>query len=151
VCLLLLTLFAAPAVVLADDWKPVEPAELALKASTVDKDADAEAILWEVRVDDSQVEELSLRNYIRIKVFTDRGRESQSKVDLQYPGYASVKDIAARVTKPDGTVVEQKKDEILERTIVKISGQKIKAKSFALAGVEPGAVIEYRWREVYPG
>ena len=134
-----------------DEWRPVDPAELALKAAIVEKDADAEAIFWEVRVDDSVLEELSLRNYVRIKVFTDRGREAQSKVDLPYVGNNRIKDIAARVIKADGTIVELKKEDIFERTIVKASGVKIKAKSFALPGVELGSIVEYRWREVHPG
>ncbi len=28
------------------DWKPIDPAELALKTPTVEKDADAEALFW---------------------------------------------------------------------------------------------------------
>lgn len=43
--------------------------------------------------------------------------------------------------------MELKKEDVLERTIVKLSGVKIKAKSFAMPGVEPGAIIEYRWKE----
>jgi hypothetical protein len=134
-----------------DEWRAIDPAELALKTSTVEKDADAEALFWEVRLDDSQVEELSLRHYIRIKIFTERGKESQSKIDLPYLGSTQIKDIAARVVKTDGSIVELKKGDIFERTIVKTSGVKVKAKSFALPGVEPGAIIEYRWREVIPG
>jgi Domain of Unknown Function with PDB structure (DUF3857)/Transglutaminase-like superfamily len=134
----------------AADWKPVDPAELALKTPTVEKEADAEALFWEVRVDDSDPYELSLRNYIRIKVFNERGRESQSKVDLPYLGFNKIKDIAARVIKPDGTIIELKKEDIFDRTIVKLSGLKVKVKSFALPGIEPGAIIEYRWREVQP-
>jgi len=129
---------------LAQDWKPIDPADLALKAPVVEKDADAEAIFWEVRIDDSKPDELSLKNYIRIKVFNERGRESQSKVDLPYLGHNQIKDIAARVIKPDGNVVELNKDDVFERTIVKLSGLKLKAKSFALPNVEPGAIIEYR-------
>src|SRR2546421_5017557 len=135
---------------MAQDWKPVDPADLALKAPVVEKDADAEAIFWEVRVDDSQQEELSLKNYIRIKVFNERGRESQSKVDLPYLGFNKIKDIAARVIKPDGSIVELKKEDVFDRTIIKLSGLKVKTKSFALSGVEPGSIIEYRWREVRP-
>lgn len=140
-----------PAAIFAgDEWRPIDPADLALKAPKVEKDADAEAIFWEVRVDDSVADELSLRNYVRIKVFTERGRESQSKVDLQYVGSNRIKDIAARVIKADGTITELKKEDILERTIVKAGGSKAKAKSFALPGVEPGCIVEYRWREVRP-
>ncbi|HEX8921984.1 MAG TPA: hypothetical protein VF766_10935, partial [Pyrinomonadaceae bacterium] len=43
---------AAAFPVLAADWKPIDPADLALKAPVVEKDADAEAIFWEVRVAD---------------------------------------------------------------------------------------------------
>ena len=76
--------YSRPRVLAGDDWRPVTPEELASKTPVVEKDADAEAIFWEVRIDDSHPAELSLKNYIRIKIFTDRGRESQSKIDLPY-------------------------------------------------------------------
>jgi hypothetical protein len=142
---------AATALAAGDEWRPLDPAELALKTSLVEKDADAEALFWEVRLDDSQLEEFSLKHYVRIKVFTERGKESQSRVDLPFLGSARIKDIAARVIKPDGSILELKKDDVFEKTIVKGSGLKLKAKSFALPGVEPGAIVEYRWREVIPG
>jgi len=146
VCLITLPV----AVFAGDDWRPVALADLALKTPVVEKDADAEALFWEVRVDDGLPEELSLKNYIRVKIFTERGKESQSKVDLQYLGSTRIKDIAARVIKADGTIVELKKDDVFERTLVKANGVKVKAKSFALPGIEPGSIIEYRWREVIP-
>jgi hypothetical protein len=150
-CLLIcFGLFGLP-VHAGDDWRAIDPAELALKTPTVEKDADAEALFWEVRLDDSQAEEFSLKHYIRIKIYTERGKESQSKVDLPYTGSTRIKDIAARVIKPDGSLVDLKKEDVFDRTIVKTSGIKLKAKSFALPGIEPGAIIEYRWREVIPG
>src|SRR6185436_16086225 len=87
VCLITLPV----AVFAGDDWRPVPPADLALKVPVVEKDADAEALFWEVRVDDSLQEELSLKNYIRVKIFTERGKESQTKVDLQYLGSTRIK------------------------------------------------------------
>jgi len=153
VLLTLLVCFAAvsPVANAGDEWRAVDPAELALKTPTVEKDADAEALFWEVRLDDSQQEEFSLKHYLRIKIYTERGKETQSKVDLPYLGSTRIKDIAARVIKPDGTIVELKKEDVFDRTIVKASGVKLKAKSFALPGIEPGAIIEYHWREVHPG
>ena len=56
-----------------DDWKPIEPAHLALKNATVEKDADAEALFWEIRIDDNPEGDLIFNHYIRVKVFTDRG------------------------------------------------------------------------------
>jgi hypothetical protein len=135
-----------------DDWKAVDPGELALKAPTVEKDADAEALFWEVRIDDNPEGDLIFNHYIRIKVFTERGRESQSKIDIEFgnlgSGEVKIRDIAARTVKADGTIVELKKDDVFERTIVKVSGAKMKAKSFAMPAVEVGCIIEYRWREV---
>jgi hypothetical protein len=128
----------------------VDPAELALKTAVVEKDADAEAIFWEVRLSDEVDGDNArtvLRHYVRIKVFSERGRESQSKIDIPFLSSWKIQDIAARTIKPDGTIVELRKEDILERTIEKLSGSKIKAKSFAMPGVESGAIIEYRWKE----
>jgi len=133
-----------------EDWKSIDPAHLGLKAPVVEKDADAEAIFWEVRVDDAG-EDLIFSNYIRIKVFTERGKESQSKIDIAYYGRNWITDVAGRTIKPDGSIVELKKDAIFERTIIKAGGFKIKAKTFAMPAVEPGVIIEYRWKEVRPG
>ena len=134
-----------------DDWKPINPTDLALKAPVVEKDADAEALFWEVHVADdveSGIPRTVLNHYLRIKIFTERGRESQSRIDIPYLNNWSIKDIAARTIKVDGSIVELKKEDVFERTIVKSSGLKLKAKSFAMPGVEPGGIIEYRWREV---
>jgi hypothetical protein len=148
VCLAFASAAPAPG---GDDWRPLDPSDLALKAPVVEKDADAEALQWEVRVSDEvdgDTPRTVIRHYVRIKIFTERGRETQSKIDIPYLGNWSIKDISARTIKPDGSIVEIKKEDVLERTIVKESGLKIKAKSFAMPGVEPGSIIEYRWREV---
>jgi transglutaminase-like putative cysteine protease len=144
---------AAPALASGGDkdWRPVDPAQLAATTPVVEKDADAEALFWEVRVDYSE-DGMILNHYVRVKIYNDRGRESQSKIDIFAPKVGGtqteIKDIAARTVKPDGTIIEVKKEDIFERTVVKASGVKVKAKSFAMPGVEPGAIIEYRWREV---
>src|SRR5215471_21096926 len=95
------------ATALADDWKPIEPEQLASKTPTVDKDADAEGLFWEVRVsdsDDGYRYTRTLWHYIRIKIFTDRGVESQSKVDLYMFPSVRISDIAARTIKSDGKI-----------------------------------------------
>jgi Domain of Unknown Function with PDB structure (DUF3857)/Transglutaminase-like superfamily len=142
-----LMITASPA--LADDyqWKPVNPAHLALKAPTVEPDADAEIIFWEVSVDlDSK--HPTFLNYICIKIFTERGKELHSKVDLPYLNKNKIEDIAARTIKANGTIIELNAASVFERVIIKASGVKLKAKSFALPAVEIGDVIEYRWREM---
>src|SRR5262245_55035454 len=107
----------------ADDWKPVDPAHMALKESVVEKDADAEAIFWEVRVNDAD-QDLVFSHYLRIKIFTERGKESQSKIDIPYLDKYKIKDIEGRTIKPDGTIIELKKDSVFDRTIIKAGGIK---------------------------
>src|SRR6267143_109461 len=151
VLFLTLGTFSSTALAVSDEWKPIDPAALAAKTPVVEKDADAEAIFWEVHLADEVdggTPRTVLKHYLRIKIFTERGRDSQSRIDIPYLKNWSIKDIAARTIKADGTIVELKKEDVFERTIVKSSGLKLKAKSFAMPAVEPGGIIEYRWKEV---
>ena len=139
-----------PATSAAEDegWLPISGEELALKASVVEPDADAEAIFWKIRVDDGNDRDLILSHYVRIKIFTERGRQQQGKIDIPFLDGTKIKDVAARTIKSDGSILEVTKNDIIERTIVKVSGLKLKTKTFALPGVELGSIVEYRWREV---
>jgi hypothetical protein len=154
ICLLLcLITFSAPAQAQIQSWKPIDPAHVALKAPSVEKDADAEGIFWEVyfkdEYDGSEPHKI-FSNYIRIKIFSQRGAENHGKVDIIYPNSSDIRNIAARTIKPDGTIVEMKKDAVFDREIVRLSGRKLKSKSFALPAVEPGVIVEYRWIEEHP-
>jgi uncharacterized protein DUF3857/transglutaminase superfamily protein len=139
----------------AADWKPIDAAQLALKAPRVQADADAEALFWEVRVADEfdQTSDLGARtvfdHYVRIKVFTDRGRDTYATVDLPYEAGVRIEDVAARTVKPDGSVVELKKGDVYERTVIKTNDVRVKAVSFAVPAIAPGTIIEYRWREIH--
>jgi hypothetical protein len=151
-CVLLLLFclcaFASQSVFANSDWREISPAELQMKTPKVEPDADAEAIFWEVRIDDSSADNLSLNHYVRVKIFNERGREKYSKFDIPYTRGIKIKDIAARVIKPDGSFVEIKKEDIFDREIVKAGKIKIKARSFAVSNIEPGVIVEYRYREV---
>lgn len=129
------------------DWRPITPEELSVKAPLVEPDADAEAIFWEIRIDDSSPEDLSLRHYVRVKIFTERGREKFSKLDVPFTKGIKIKDLSARVIRPDGTIVEINNDDIFEREIIKSNGVKIMARSLAMPNIEPGVIIEYRYKE----
>ena len=148
----LLTVFSQTAFAGGNEqWRAVSPEELAMKTPRVEADADAEAIFWEVRIDDSSDDNLALNHYVRVKIFTERGRENYSKFDIPFVRGMKIKDVAARVIKSDGTSVEINKQDIFEREIVKANKIKIKAKSFAVPNIEPGVIVEYRYREVIDG
>jgi hypothetical protein len=143
--------FAAPSFGQDKDWRPVTPAELSSNKPTVEPDADAEAIFWDVRVDDSSTSEFKLRHYVRAKIFTERGRERFSKYDIPFTNGTKIRDVEARVTKPDGSVVFLNKDDVVERDIIKTNGFKLRAKSFAPPGLEIGSILEFRYSEVADG
>ncbi|MBK9436938.1 MAG: DUF3857 domain-containing protein [Chloracidobacterium sp.] len=146
---LLLTILLIGGSVQAQDneWRPISSGEIAQKTPIVDADADAEAIFWEVRIDDSSSDELSRKHYVRVKIFTERGREKYSKFDITYSKGTKIKDLAARVIRADGTIVDIKKEEIFDREIVRANGVKVKARSFAVPNIEPGVIVEYRYKE----
>lgn len=131
-----------------EEWRPVDPADLALKSAVVEPNADAEAIFWDIRIDDGGDNDLVLNHYVRIKIFTERGRDQHSKIDIPYVDGIKIRDVAARTIKPDGTIVELGKNDFIEKTVVKVSGLKLRTKTFAFQGIEPGAIIEYKWKEV---
>lgn len=124
--------------------------DLKVAAPQVDPNADAEALVWRIRVLDvlnvpSYHSDVS--HYRRIKIFTDRGKEIAGRVDIPYEAKTNVVDLAARTIRPDGSVVEVSRDAFFKRTIVKTSGRKVNVVSFAFPSVETGAIVECRWTE----
>src|ERR1700754_2358724 len=92
------------------DWKPIDPAEIALETPKVQADADAEALFWDVHVSDQQHPSSGelmtvLDHYVRIKIFTDRGRERYATVNIGHDADTQVMNVAARTIKRDGTIV----------------------------------------------
>lgn len=159
VIVLTIIAFCSSASLAADknQWNPISAAEKALKEPKVEKDADAEALFWEVYLADEAdggEPHTVLQHYLRIKIFNERGREQFSKIDIPFGRISGIgvnikiKNIAARTTKADGSTIELKPEDVFEREIVKGNGVRLKAKSFAMPGIEPGAIIEYRWKEV---
>jgi hypothetical protein len=130
-CLVALHVVAALASpVQAADWKPLDPAHLAMKQPKIDPAADAEALIWEVRVADEIDHRgdpaTTYEHYLRVKIFTDRGREAFATVDIPYANGIEVRDVAARTVRADGSIVELQKSDIYERTVVKANDLKVK-------------------------
>lgn len=135
----------------AQRWEPVKPEELAQRSSTVEPDADAEILNWDVRIDDSSTDRMVMQNYVRVKIFTEKGQEQYSKVDIPYRKGTKVRNIQARVIKADGSITELEKSEIFDQEVVRADKIKVRAKSFAVPGIEPGVIVEYRYQEELRG
>jgi hypothetical protein len=143
-----LALLSSPAG--AERWKAPNPAELALAAPTIDKDADAEILEWDVRVSeqyDGESPSILFDHYIRLKIFTDRGRDTYGRVDVTYGDDIAVYDVEARTIAADGSIRDVGKADIFRRSLVKGDDLQVKAVSFALPGVQKGSIVEYGWKE----
>src|SRR5580658_3148326 len=126
-----------------DDWLPITPADLALKDNPASPGAHA-MILY--RSSDMDSKESSVREYIRIKIFT---KEGANEADVELPfnkKLTNIVDIHGRTIHPDGSIVNFD-GSVFEKTIAKAGGMKYLAKTFTLPDVHPGSIIEYKYRE----
>jgi hypothetical protein len=131
-------------------WLPITDAERQLKAPEVEKDAGAEILQWRVRVvDEITGEDLQrvLYHYIRVKVFDEKGKTAASTVDLPYRAPGNINSISGRTIKADGSITELDSKTVYRRDLVR-SGLKETVVSFAMPAVEPGAIVEYRWKQI---
>lgn len=131
----------------AEDWPALIPEELAATQSAVEPDADAEILAAEYMINDSDLSGSRIDHYFRLKVLTKAGAEKLSKVEIVYEKYRdSVSGIEVRTIKPDGTILALNPKEIFDREVVKTGDLRVRMKSFAPPGIEPGAILEYRYR-----
>jgi hypothetical protein len=132
-------------------WLPLSDAERQLKAPAVEKDAGAEVLFYRVHVVDELLSSYDVQrvfyHYVRLKVFDEKGKEKAGTIDLTYGNRGGILDVSGRTIKADGTILELDKKAVYKRDLVRAGGLSRKAVSFAMPGVEPGAILEYRWRE----
>jgi hypothetical protein len=130
-----------------DDWLPIPPEDLALKDNPASRGANAMILYRSSDVNEKYVntDGAYVNNYLRIKIFTQEGTE-QGNVEIPFfKDSQDIKDLRARTIKPDGTIVNFE-GKPFEKTIEKRSGQKFLAKTFTLSDVQPGCIIEYKYR-----
>jgi hypothetical protein len=124
------------------DFKPIPADELALKGDPKAPGAHAIILLWTDDEDDTESRE---DHYFRIKILTEEGKK-YADVEIPYfKNIAAVTDIKARTIHPDGTIYPFT-GKPFDKTVVKSRGVKYLAKTFTLPDVQPGSIIEYRYR-----
>jgi hypothetical protein len=130
-------------------WLQISEFDRQLKNAIVKKDSGAEILLWRVHVVDEYVGDglqRVLYNYVRMKIFNADGKEKAGTVDLPYKD-SNILDVSGRTIKPDGSIIELDRKSVYKQDLVRASGRKEKVVSFAMPGVEPGAILEYRWKQ----
>ncbi len=133
-----------------DDWLPISPEDLALKDNSKSPGANA-MILYranEVNEKYAVTDGTYVDDYRRIKIFTQEGTV-QGNVEIPFrKDSADIKDLRARTIEPDGSIVNFT-GKPFEKIIEKRSGEKYLAKTFTLPDVQPGCIIEYKYRIQY--
>jgi hypothetical protein len=125
----------------ADDWPPIDPADLALKSVPQQPGAPAVILLREENDDDP------LRfhsTYERIKILTEAGRE-YADIELPYSRKRfRIDSISGRTIHPDGSITSFE-GKPFDKTIQKGRGFRYNVKAFTLPDVQVGSIIEYRY------
>ena len=135
----------------AVDWLPLDPAQRSMAGPKIEPDADAEVLYWDFKVKDvfqGQDFWVVYDHYLRIKIFTDKGIQDYSSVELPSGPRLNLTDVSARTIKPDGTIIELKKDDMVEREVAKAGRRKYRARVINFPGVEKGSIVEYRFSEL---
>jgi hypothetical protein len=130
----------------ADDWQPISPDELQMKAEPKAPKAAAIFLYRQVDRNDANSTESI---YSRIKILTDEGRQYANVEIAYFSGANSIRGLQARVLHPDGRIAEFD-GTVYDKPLVKARGVKMMAKSFTLPNVEVGSIVEYRYRRTMP-
>ncbi|MEQ1884182.1 MAG: DUF3857 domain-containing protein [Bryobacteraceae bacterium] len=134
------------------EWLPISDADKAQQAPKVDKDAGAEILLWRAHVvdeflGDNRSFQRATYHYIRMKIFDDKGKERATTIDLPYREPGGILNVSGRTIKTDGTVLELDRKTVYKRNVERLGGRRQSVVSFAMPGVERGAILEYRWKQ----
>jgi hypothetical protein len=127
----------------ADDWLPIPPEDLALKDNPAQAGADAMLLYRQVDVD---AKLSSVANYMRVKIFTQKGMK-QADVEIPYNRVqGTIEGVRGRTIHPDGSISEFD-GKTFDKVVEKNGHEKYMAKTFTMPDVQPGSIIEYRYRE----
>jgi hypothetical protein len=127
----------------SDAFPPLTPEEIQMTSEPQAPGAAAVILYRKVERDDSALTGHE-NNYFRIKILKEEGRKF---ADVEIPfirGNESIVKIQARTIRPDNSVVDFD-GKVYEKTLVKARGFKYLAKTFTLAEVQVGSIIEYSY------
>jgi hypothetical protein len=145
--LLLSLVLSAPQLEAAPPWPALDPGEFAHATPVVDPDAGAEILLREIRIDGGSFWETSIEHFVRVRIYNQQGLEKLSKIELPYERNRRITRLEARTLKPDGTMLRLDKKDVYDREVAKVGSVRQRVKSFVPPGMEPGVIVEYRYRE----
>ena len=134
----------------ADSWQPVPQEDLALTDNPANPGCSAMILERQVFTDD---EKRAQTEWVRIKIFTETGKEY---ADVEIPYFVkktSVENIRGRTVRSDGTIIPFS-GAVFDKVVIRYKKFRYNVKTFTLPGVEVGSIIEYsyavHWRDQFP-
>jgi hypothetical protein len=125
-----------------DEWQPISQEEL--KMTSVPEAPGAPAAILYRQVDREDGRTPHEYSYMRIKILTEEGRKYANVEIPFFKQSSNIHGVKARSVRPDGSIVPFD-GKVFEQTIVKAKGVKYLAKTFTLADVQVGSIIEYHY------
>ncbi|PYX39377.1 MAG: hypothetical protein DMG75_01060 [Acidobacteria bacterium] len=126
-----------------EGFQPISPEELKMASEPQAPGAPAIILYRQVDRDDNGLTSHE-DNYLRIKILAEEGRKY---ADIEIPffkGNGNVVGIKARTIRADGSIANFD-GKVFEKSIAKAKGLKYLAKTFTLADVQVGSIIEYSY------
>ena len=127
------------------NWDDIPEEELRMREPKIDPGADVEYLERSMIYDDTSDKGTAIRSSTRCMVFTQKGVEEFSQVDIYYEEDVVIYHFAARITYPDGSVEEMDDDSLYDRDILKGEDIDLSVKSFSVPRLVPGTIIEYKY------
>jgi hypothetical protein len=128
----------------ADEWKPIDPAELKMSSEPKAPGAKAIYLYREVDRKDTGRRANTEYNYVRIKILKEEGRDAANVVIPYYSDKIRIDGVRARTVHPDGSIINFD-GKVYDKIVEKTKGVKIKAKVFTVPDVQEGSIVEYHF------
>ncbi len=140
-----------PRAAAALDWDPVTDAEKNMKSNPLDPGAGAVVLFKRGQIDVTEKSSLfwNVRTqiYVRIKVFTEAGRDA-GNVSIDAPKFVRISHVEGRTILPSGEIVPLDASKVFQgKAYTEGKNFAIVESSFTFSSVQPGAIIEYQVEE----
>jgi hypothetical protein len=133
----------------ADDWPPITPEELSMKALPEQPGAAAVVLLREEVSDDPNNHRTV---HMRIKVLTEPGRK-YADVEIPYSRrHFTIYDVSGRTIHSDGSIIPftgKPFDKVMVRRKERGKEERYQVKSFTLPDVQVGSILEFQYHQSY--
>ena len=135
----------------AFDWDPVTDAEKSMKSNPLDPGAGAVVLFKRGQIDVIEKSSLfwttRIQTYVRIKIFTDAGRDA-GNVSIEASKSVRMSKIEGRTILPSGEIIPLDPSKIFRgKAYTEGKNFAILESSFTFPSVQPGAIIEYQLEE----